>query len=127
MLTYAAVNLGLQLYLAGRAREAEAAFIESLRASQQIRNRRAIAGCFEGLGYVAAASGDARWAARLMGAADALRAVTAPLFPQWNEAHERNVRALDATLGRDLARREWAAGGQIDVDDLVADILAQQG
>ena len=126
MISYVSVNLGLQLYLAGRLEDAEAAFVQSLRVSREIRNHRAVGGCLEGLGYIAAAA-DARWAARLMGAAQAARdATAAPLFPQWKTAHSRNVAAVEKRLGPDLARREWVAGGQTDTDELVADILLYQ-
>jgi hypothetical protein len=127
MITYATVNLGLQRYLAGQVADAERAFLRSLRVSVEIRNHRAIGGCLEGLGYVTATEGDDRWAARLLGAAAAAREVTAlPLFPHWTLAHARTVETLEARLGRELYKREWTAGGQTDLGDLVTDILFHQ-
>jgi non-specific serine/threonine protein kinase len=126
MITYVFANLGLQRFLAGRPAAAAAAFLQSLRISREISNQRAVGGCLEGLGYIAVEA-DARWASRLMGAAEAAREATAtPLFPQWKSAHARSVAALEKRLGPDLTRREWAAGGQMDLEELVADILLHQ-
>jgi Tfp pilus assembly protein PilF len=126
MITYASVNLGLQRYRAGDLADAEAAFVQSLRVSREMRNPRAVGACLEGLGYIAA-DADARWAARLLGAAQTVRdATAAPLFPQWKAAHAHVVATIEKRLGTDLARREWAAGRQTDTDELVTDILLHQ-
>jgi non-specific serine/threonine protein kinase len=125
MLTYVRVNLGLQRYLAGDTDRARCAFLDSLRGARDLRNIRAAGGCLEGLAYVAVSEGDARWAARLMGAAGAARALSrSPLFPQWRTAHDHNSQAVDSQLGSELADRERAAGAALAMDDLVGCLLA---
>lgn len=125
MLTYVRVNLGLQCYLAGVLDRARHAFVESLRVAQRLGNIRAVAGCLEGLAYLAVSEGDAAMGARLMGAASRIRALTrGPLLPQWQAAHDHNTAAIDSQLGRGLADIERATGAELTVDDLIDSVLS---
>ena len=68
--------------------------------------------CLETLGKVAASQGTAERAARLWGAAAALReGAGAPLPPVERADHERSVAAARATVGRSGSPRPGPRGG----------------
>ena len=119
--SYVATNLALMQFLNDDPVASRELFSIALRLSVRLHNPRAIAGCFEGLGYVMGASGDARLGIRLTGAAARLREITgAPLLPQWLRAHAEHQSRVEAALGTAAAAREQAAGAALPIDDLAA-------
>jgi non-specific serine/threonine protein kinase len=121
--SYTATNLALQRLLAGDAAGSRTLFASALRLSRRLNNLRAMAGCFEGLGYIAVDAGDARLGARLLGAAARIRDITGmPLFPQWSEVHHARHRRLDDILGTSDAAREREIGAARPVDE-ISDLL----
>jgi len=65
----------------------------------------------EGLASVVAAQGEVAWAARLWGAAEALRETTgAPIAPVERRAYEARVTAARAQLGERPFATAWAEG-----------------
>ncbi len=123
--SYVAINLGLQRLLVGDAAGSRVFFACSLRLSRRLHNLRAMAGCFEGLGYLAAEEGNAPLGGRLMGAAARIRDITgAPLLPHWTGPHEEHQRLIESRLGQDVAANARAAGAATPVDALTAMLLA---
>jgi non-specific serine/threonine protein kinase len=101
-----------------------ALFVRALSLSRRLNNLRAIAGCFEGLAYLSADAGDARSAARLIGAAARLRTITAaPLLPQWTRAHDQCRDRIAEAIGPEEAAGQEMAGAQLPVDALAAEIV----
>ena len=95
--SYALWELGIRWFGDGRIDRAEQLLHEGLRFAQLINDQRNVAGCLEGLAWIAAQRDNARAAAVMMGAADALaRAVgsRALLLPRLDVSHaecERHV------------------------------------
>jgi predicted ATPase/transcriptional regulator with XRE-family HTH domain len=106
-------------------RRAIALFRESLPRLVDAGNRDAAAHALQGLAAARAALGDARGAARLFGAAAALReAVGAPLAPADRAAHDRDLAATRAALDEAAFAAAWAAGQALPLDQAVAEALA---
>jgi predicted ATPase/DNA-binding CsgD family transcriptional regulator len=108
---------------AGEAERATALVRESLPWWQKLGDQRAMALCLEDL---AAAGGEARplWAARLLGAAAALRR-TAGLVPVSGRVADAVTPALRATLGEAAFATAWAAGAAMAPERAVAAALAE--
>ncbi len=116
---YVVTNLGLQHLLAGNAPGSREMFTCAFGLNRRLNNVRAMAGCFEGFGYLAVAAGDARLGARLLGSAERMRGITsAPLLPHWFHAHEIYQRQVEVDLGPEAAASERAAGAAAPVDEL---------
>jgi DNA-binding CsgD family transcriptional regulator len=80
-----------------------------------------VASCLEGLAGVRAALGERLQAARLWGAAEALReAIGAPLPPIYRPAYERAVRAARAQFGEKAFAAAWAEGRTMTLEQLLA-------
>ncbi len=74
-------------------------------------NRETLTFGLEGLASVVAAQGEVAWAARLWGAAEALRETTgAPIAPVERRAYEARVTAARAQLGERPFATAWAEG-----------------
>jgi DNA-binding CsgD family transcriptional regulator len=75
----------------------------------------------EGLAAVVAAQGQAAWAARLWGAAEALReTLSMPLPPVYRSDYERAVAAARIQLGGQLFAVAWAEGRAMTPDQALA-------
>ncbi|MGE5836231.1 MAG: ATP-binding protein [Acidobacteriota bacterium] len=123
--TYISVNLGLQRLLVGDSTGSRKLLSHSLILSRQLRNLRAMAGCFEGLGYLAASDGREEFGARLMGAAARIREITGtPHFPQWLTAHDVHRRLIESKLGQASAEIARSAGAATPVDELAVIALS---
>jgi predicted ATPase/DNA-binding SARP family transcriptional activator len=84
-------------------------------------NQWGVAVSLLGLAYVAGAARQFVRAARLMGAAEALRqAIGSPLEPALTAEHQAAVAALQAALGESTLARAWAEGRALTVDQVVA-------
>jgi non-specific serine/threonine protein kinase len=76
--------------------------------------------CLDGLAGVAAAQARPARAARLLGAAEALReAIGAPTPPAGRAAHEREVAALRAALDGEAYAAAWADGRALPLERAV--------
>jgi predicted ATPase/class 3 adenylate cyclase/DNA-binding CsgD family transcriptional regulator len=90
---------------------------ESLAIARKVGNKWLIASCLEGLAAVVVAQGEPLWAARLWGAAEALRDVIgAPLPPAYRADYERGVAAARAQLGEKAFATDWAEGRTMTPD-----------
>jgi hypothetical protein len=81
----------------------------------------------EGLAALAVALAQPERAARLFGAAEALReAMGTPLPPAERGAHDRSVAAVRATMGDAAFAVAWAAGRVMSLEEAVALALAER-
>ncbi|HSS62027.1 MAG TPA: LuxR C-terminal-related transcriptional regulator [Candidatus Limnocylindrales bacterium] len=122
------MNLGYADVLAGDFRASKPRFADALQIAHQIDDRVAQYALLYALGFVAAASNQARLAAQLLGGADAVRlgagaAVIAYLAPLIDQATE----SASATLGARKFESEFQAGQRLGRDAAVALALGERG
>lgn len=87
-------------------------------------DRLGIAVCLEGLAAIQAQSHQYERAARLLGAAAALReAIGAPLAPADRPDHERTLAITRAALRQDAFAATWAEGSAMPAEDAAADAV----
>ncbi len=111
LLAFARVAASQGEFAAARAR-----YLESLAIAREIDARNLIASVLEG-GAVAAAQGEPAWAARLWGAAQALRAVMgAPLPPVYRADYERAMATVRTHLGEEAFAIAQAEGGAMALE-----------
>ena len=114
-------NLGWAMLAAGAAGAAEAHFRESLALYHELGSIDGVAIPLEGLSGVAAARGQPRRAARLLGAAAAIRAaVGMPLSPNAQAIYERLLASARAQLDPSAWEAELAHGRAMSVEQAVA-------
>ena len=121
--SYALWELGIRWFGDGRIDRAEQLLHEGLRFAQLINDQRNVAGCLEGLAWIAAQRDNARAAAVMMGAADALaRAVgsRALLLPRLDVSHAECERHAREALGDDEFDAARQQGSTMSLDDAVA-------
>jgi predicted ATPase/DNA-binding CsgD family transcriptional regulator len=112
------LSLAEALFLLGRVEAgqgdgaaAQSHFQESLTVASALGNQWAIASAVEGLAGMVAAQGELAWAARLWGAAEALRqTIGAPMPPVERASYERSVATVRAHLGEQAFTAAWAQG-----------------
>ena len=128
--SYALWELGIRWFGDGRIDRAEQLLHEGLRFAQLINDQRNVAGCLEGLAWISARRDDARAAAVMMGAADALAGAVgsrALLLPRLNVFHaECEGRAREA-LGEEEFEAAHRQGATMSSDDAVAYALGDGG
>jgi predicted ATPase/DNA-binding SARP family transcriptional activator len=113
--------LGLVANSKGEYQAARASLNESLAIFRELGNKEGIVKDLEGLAAVAVAQGAAERAARLFGAAAALReAIGAPLPPDERADYERQEAPVRAALHEAAFAAAWAAGRAMPLDDAVA-------
>jgi hypothetical protein len=104
--------------------QAIACFVESLTLSWEESNLRDIAYCLEGLAGVASAQARPERAARLFGAAAALRElINHPLPPVSRSDYERDVAAARALIDEQFFEAAWAKGRALTLEQAIADGL----
>ncbi|MGN9769062.1 BTAD domain-containing putative transcriptional regulator [Micromonospora sp. SD12] len=114
----ALAELGFIAEHRGDAVLAERRHRESLDAARATGDHRAVALAFEGLAGATSLGGDHRAAARLLGAARALReAVGAPLPPGEQHDVQRITRRLREALGGEDLAAETSRGAQLELDE----------
>jgi predicted ATPase len=100
---------------------------KALRRLVELEFRDLIGYCFEGLAAVLSLTGQAGPAARLLGAAEALReSLGVGLAPTERETHEETKAALRAALGEDELNAEWRRGRELTLDEAVAYALREE-
>lgn len=105
--------------------EAESLFCESLRIETALHSRPDIAACLEGL---ARTSGDLERAARLLGAASALRESAHSAVSQFEQAHHaRRLAEVRSGLGETRFAAAWDQGRAMPQDEAVAYALSITG
>jgi non-specific serine/threonine protein kinase len=123
-MSIALTNLGAVACEADDLEGAGAAYRNALAIEQALGNRMGIGDCLDGLGAVAAGQGARARAARLGGAAEALREeVGAPLQPLELRLHERWVRRLREALDPATLEREWGRGRAMGLEEAVREAL----
>jgi non-specific serine/threonine protein kinase len=122
-------NLGNLALRQGDAARAAALLGEGLRLSLELGAKWSIAYSLEGLAGVAAGRGDraeVERAARLWGAAEALReAIAAPLPPNLLPHHQELVAAARARADGPAWAAAWAAGRTLPLEEVVAEALQE--
>ena len=114
-------NLGDAAWAQGDYGAARGFYEESLTIQREVGNKRGIAYSLEGLAWVACAEGQAKRAARLFGAAEALReAIGAPLHPVERDVYDRAVAAARAALSEEAFATAWAEGRAMTMEQAVA-------
>ena len=118
------INLGdVARYQADYSR-ARASFVESLQLLRELGDREGMAAALEGLAGVAVAQGQSDRAARLCGAAEALReALHAPLSPAYRTHYDATLAGARAQLGDEQFMAAQAEGRSKPYEEVVADVL----
>jgi predicted ATPase/DNA-binding NarL/FixJ family response regulator len=122
------LNLGTAALIAGRLAAAKPLFAEALRIADQVDDRVQQAYLLDALGCLSAGSGQARLAARLLGAADSVRIASGArvmpfLSPQIARAEETAI----AALGAPRFEAELNAGRRLSRDAAVRLALGEPG
>ena len=116
-------NMGRIARVQGDIRRATELLRESLRIAWQTRTPEKIAGSLEGLAEVAWAERRADDAARLYGAAAALRERAGVLiWPADSPTYERSVAAVRTALGNEAFAVAWEAGRTTPLERVIADV-----
>jgi predicted ATPase/DNA-binding SARP family transcriptional activator len=109
-------NLANLMFQRGELVQARSMNEEATSIGIELGDRTVPAHTFEGLGTIAHAEGDDLRAAKLLGAADALRtAIGHPIPPAELATHEELVASVRAALGPERFDQAWQAGQQLDL------------
>jgi predicted ATPase/DNA-binding SARP family transcriptional activator/tetratricopeptide (TPR) repeat protein len=124
------LELGWAEHQQGNNRRARILLTESLRLYRDRGHQAFIAECLAGLagviGAKASTPADACQAARLYGAADAMRGVgNAMLRPGDRIAYKHDLAAVRDQLGEDAFAVAWAAGRTLTLEQAIAEALAE--
>jgi tetratricopeptide (TPR) repeat protein len=118
-------NLGSVAHHRGEYTRAQTLLLESLQLSRELGARHLLVLELEILVWVAAACGPPQRAARLGGAAQALReALEVPLPPYQQSDHDQAVAVLRAALDEGEFATAWAAGQARPLEETMAEALA---
>ena len=121
-LIWSIANLGEIATRQGDMAQAIARYTRSLVLSQKLGAKEGIAVCLEGLAQVAAARGRPLPAARLWGAAEALReSIGAARQQVWRDRYERAVSAARAQASPAPFEAVWAAGRDMPLEQAIAE------
>jgi hypothetical protein len=104
-------RLAMVAHTQGDDGKATALYKESLALCRALGNKHSLAQCLEGLAGVAVAQQQLEHAARLLGAAEALReTIGIPLSPHERVRYDRDVAAMRTGLGAAALSAAWATG-----------------
>jgi tetratricopeptide (TPR) repeat protein len=104
---------------------AAAAIQEGLAFARDVGDRRGLAMAMEELAFVASSRQEPELAARLVGAAQALReAIGAPVPPADQPRYDRSVTAVHAQLREDAFDEGWESGRLLSLEEAVTEALA---
>jgi predicted ATPase/DNA-binding SARP family transcriptional activator/DNA-binding CsgD family transcriptional regulator len=121
------VNLGLAVQGQGDHEHAMACFKEALVRSHNVGNKPTVTNALEGMASLAGALGEATRAARLWGAAEALREVTDIALPPGEWAlHEPHLAAARALLGKAAWEEALADGRAMSLDRVAEYALSKE-
>jgi predicted ATPase/DNA-binding SARP family transcriptional activator len=100
---------------------------QALRRLAELEFRDVIGYCFEGLAAVLAFTGRPGEAARLLGAAEALReSLGVGLAPAEQTTHDETVEAVRGALTEDRFEGAWRQGRELPLDDAIAYALEEE-
>ncbi len=117
-------GLGKAAYEQGDFATARARFAESLSIQRELGDRRGAAESLEGLAAVTLAEGEAQGAARLWGAADALRETIGSPLPRNAQAqHAQQLERARSLLGADAFAAAWEEGRAPVWEQAIAAVL----
>jgi predicted ATPase/Tfp pilus assembly protein PilF len=115
------LNLGLVSHQQGERQPAIDRFQESLRLFHELGDNAGIAACLKELAAASVTRGDWERAARMFGAAEALRDSTGNPIPAANVAdYEQHVAAVREGLGEEVFADSWSSGRAMAVQQAVA-------
>jgi predicted ATPase/transcriptional regulator with XRE-family HTH domain/tetratricopeptide (TPR) repeat protein len=118
-------SIGLMALDQGDFPAARTAFTDSLRIGRTRSIPWLASTDLEGLAAVAARQGEAELAARLYGAADAVRkACGTPVRPSHQDIHDRGVAAAKALLGLEEFTRAYQRGQATPAEQMISDALS---
>jgi tetratricopeptide (TPR) repeat protein len=121
---YSLANLGLVALSQGDYDQAVARYTDSLALVRELGDNRIIAECLEGVAGVAAARQELERAARLWGAAEALReAISTPLSPAEQRRYEQMVGAARTQTDEASWAAMWAAGREMTLEKALAEVM----
>ena len=107
---------------------AYAFYEESLTISKEGGYKKSVATSLEGLAGVGAAQGEPAWAARLWGAAEALReAIGVPMTPGARASYESSVAAARTQLGEAAFADRWAEGRTMSLEQVLTTVSPDKG
>jgi len=125
-MAFALDYLGVLARGRGDHERAMALYTESLGLWRHVGQQSEIATCMEGLAEATCALGDATHAARLLGAASALRdRIGAPVLPADRPDYERTVTAVRSALTHAF-QPAWETGQALPLDQVVTTILTNE-
>jgi tetratricopeptide (TPR) repeat protein len=117
-------TLGYVCQHEGNLSKAKAQFIESLAMFRKLANKRGIAECLAGLAGLRAIMGSPQRAAQLLGAAEAMLAVSGGAWwPADRVEVERNRAAIKSKLAEATFAAEWAKGQAMTLEGAIASAL----
>lgn len=100
-------------------------YAESVKLAQEHGDRLFLTAALAGVASVAAAQGDPRRAARLYGAAAAMREHLGASIEGWEQpAYERGEAAVRAALAAEAFAAAWAIGESLPLEDVIAEALS---
>jgi len=118
-------NLGEVVYTLGDVVEAQALMAESLSLLQSLGSRDGVVLGIEGIAHAVAAQGRPRQAARLLGAASALRfTLHDPIRPSQEAEYDQVLATLRDALGAEAFDAVWAEGAALSSHEAIAAALA---
>lgn len=118
-------ELAHALRRAGQTDPAVVEYRQTIRGWQQSGNRGAVANQLESFGFLARARGDGVRAARLFGAAEAIREVAeAPMTALEGEEYGAEISRLREELDVGTLASAWTEGRQMGADEAVAFALS---
>jgi hypothetical protein len=95
---------------------------EGLRISRELEDQIGIATGMEWIAHLAAATGDGKRSARLLGAADAVRDKVGIRASPFDQAeHQRLMTALRCSLGAERAERAFSEGRALSFEDVIVE------
>jgi predicted ATPase/DNA-binding SARP family transcriptional activator len=101
---------------------------EALRRLAELEFKDVIGYCFEGLAAVLALTGRGEEAAKLLGAAEALReSLGVGLAPAEQATHDETVAAVSDALGERRFSAAWRQGRELALDEAIAYALEEEG
>ncbi len=119
-MAFALVNQGFAALFEHEHERALVFLRKALRRLVELEFRDVIGYCFEGLAAVLSLTGQAGSAARLLGAAEALReSLGVGLAPAERETHEETKLALREALGEEEFSAVWRLGRELTLDEAI--------
>jgi hypothetical protein len=110
----------------GDCRTARSLYIESLGVRHELGDKPGILECLEGLAAVNQTQGQPERAARLLGAAVALRqAVGIPAPTNARAEYDHSVAVARVALGEEAFAEAWKAGREMSLDQAIAYAIAE--